>query len=175
MGTVSAAPVTSPRPLDEHHVLDGFDSGVTTLDLWLQRRARANQISGASRTYVVCRGARVVGFYALATGGIDLDSAPGRLRRNMPDPIPCVVLARLAVEGREQGQGLGRALLRDAVLRISEAAERIGIALILVHALDERAKAFYLAFGFVPSPLDPLVLMARVRDAQAQSAPSQAR
>ena len=82
------APLAAPEALREDHDTDGFDSGEPTLDIWLARRARANQISGASRTYVVCRERKVVGYYALASGGIDLDAAPGRLRRNMPDRFP---------------------------------------------------------------------------------------
>jgi len=163
-GLTAAAPLSNPEPLRDDHTVDGFDSGEPTLDLWLGRRGRANQINGASRTYVVCRGQIVVGYYVLASGGIDLDAAPGRLRRNMPDPIPVVVLGRLAIARNEQGQGLGRALLRDALQHVLQAAERIGIALIAVHALSERAKQFYLDCGFNESPLDPMTLLARIKD-----------
>jgi GNAT superfamily N-acetyltransferase len=165
MGDVTAAaPLSRPEPHADHHVLAGFDSGEPSLDTWLVRRAKANQSSGASRTYVVCRGDVVVGFYALAAGGIAIDQAPTRLRRNMPDPIPAVVLGRLAVARSEQGIGLGRALLRDALQRIAAASDQVGIALVLVHALSETAKRFYLACGFSESPLDPMVLSARTKD-----------
>lgn len=157
-------PLSRPEHLNDRHIVAGFDSGEPSLDAWLVRRAKANQSSGASRTYVVCRGETVVGFYALAAGGIAIDQAPSRLRRNMPDPIPAVVLGRLAVARSEQGTGLGRALVRDALQRIALAAEQVGIALILVHALSERAKRFYLASGFSESPLDPMVLSARIKD-----------
>jgi GNAT superfamily N-acetyltransferase len=150
--------------LREDHRIGDFDSGERSLDYWLVRRAKANQVSGASRTYVVRRGAVVVGYCAIASGSIDIDAAPGRLRRNMPDPIPVAVLGRLAVARSEQGHGLGRALLRDALERILRAAEHIGIALILVHALSERAKQFYVGCGFRESPLDPMILLARTKD-----------
>lgn len=165
MGDVSAVePLSRPGHLAGHHVLEGFDCGEPSLDNWLFRRAKANQASGASRTYVVCRGDFVVGFYALAAGGIAIDQAPGRLKRNMPDPIPVVVLGRLAITRSEQGSGLGRALLRGAMQRIVLASEQVGIALVLVHALSEQAKRFYLAAGFSQSPLDPMVLGARTKD-----------
>lgn len=163
-GLTKAAPLSLPEVLREDHATESFDSGEPTLDTWLVRRARANQISGASRTYVVCRERKVVGYYALASGGIDLDAAPGRLRRNMPDPLPVVVLGRLAIARGEQGQGLGQAMLRDASLRVLQAAERVGVALLVVHALSEPAKQFYLSCGFKESPLDPMTLMTRVKD-----------
>lgn len=163
-GLTPPAPLSPPEALREDHETEDFDSGEPTLDAWLVRRARANQVSGASRTYVVCRGRKVVGYYALASGGIDLDAAPSRLRRNMPDPLPVVVLGRLAIAQAEQGQGLGRAMLRDASTRVLQAAERVGVALLVVHALSDRAKQFYLGCGFKESPLDPMTLMVRVRD-----------
>ena len=118
-------PLSPPEPLAEHHELDSFASGEPALDDWLRRRARANQSSGASRTYVVCEGKRVAGYYALASGAIS--QVPGRFRRNMPDPIPVVLLARLAVDRSRQGHGLGRALFRDAARRVAQAADTIGI------------------------------------------------
>jgi GNAT superfamily N-acetyltransferase len=154
----------APEPLGDHHDLSGFSSGVASLDDWLRRRARANQASGATRTFVLCDGAEVIGYYALASGAVALAQAPGRLRRNMPEPIPVAVLARLALRADHQGRGLGRALFRDAVLRVLNAAEAIGIRGLLVHALSEEAKAFYLRLGLEPSPLDPLTLMVTLAD-----------
>lgn len=164
MGDLSRAPLSRPQPLADHHRLEDFDCGEPGLNSWLQIRARANQMTGASRIYLVCRGEQAAAYYALATGGIDLASAPGQYRRNMPDPIPAVVLARLAVDRREQGRGLGRAMLWDAMSRIVLASESIGIALVLVYALDLDATRFYMRFGFRESPLAPLVVMTRVKD-----------
>jgi len=161
------APLGAPAPLADDHLMDDFSCGAPTLDTWLKRKARANQAAGASRTYVLCRGRQVVGFYALAAGSISHAVAPGTLRRNMPDPIPVIVLGRLAIDAGEQGRGLGHALLRDALLRVTAAADEIGIAAILVHALDERAKAFYLGSGFKDSATDPLTLFLRIKDIRA--------
>lgn len=156
--------LSPPAPLADHHLLADFDSGVPSLDDWLKRRARANQASGASRTFVLCEGERVVAYYALASGAVSVTEAPGRFRRNMPDPIPVVVLGRLAIDRSLQGQGIGRALVRDALLRVAQAGETIGIHGVVVHALSEQARAFYLAVGFEASPLDPMTLMATMKD-----------
>jgi len=159
--------LASPQPINEHHQIGAFESGVPVLDDWLKRRARANQASGASRTYVVCEERRVVGYYALASGAVASETASSRLRRNMPDPVPVVVLGRLAIERSFQKHGLGRALVRDAAMRVVQAAEVIGIRGILVHAISLDAKAFYLAVGFEVSPLQPMTLMASLADLQA--------
>jgi GNAT superfamily N-acetyltransferase len=164
MGEVSR--LTPPASLANHHELDEFLSGEASLDDWLRRRARTNQVSGASRTYVVCDGSRVVGYYALASGVITVESAPGRFRRNMPNPIPVAVLARLAVDLNWHGRGMGRALFRDAASRVAQAADAIGIRGIVVHALSEQAKSFYLALGFDPSPSEPMTLMVTLADIQ---------
>jgi GNAT superfamily N-acetyltransferase len=157
----------APVPLADRHDVEAFASGAPTLDAWIRRKARANQASGASRTYVLCRGDRVVGFYALAAGSVSHDLSPRKLRQNMPDPVPVIVLGRLAVDAREQGNGLGRALLRDAVLRVAAAAREVGVAAMLVHALNDRAKASYVGAGFEPSPVDPMVLILRIKDINA--------
>jgi GNAT superfamily N-acetyltransferase len=163
---VSARSVSAPAPLAPDHELDAFDSGVTPLDDWLKRRARANEAGGASRTFVVCREHRVVGYYSLAAGSALHEAAPGHVRRNMPNPVPVALLGRLAVDKSCQGQGMGRALLRDAVLRVVGAAERIGVRAILVHAISEDAKRFYERCGFRPSPLDPMTLMITLSEAE---------
>jgi GNAT superfamily N-acetyltransferase len=144
-----------------------FTSGVTSLDEWLQRRAAPNQTSGASRTFVVCADQEVVGYYALASSAVAPAAAPGRFRRNMPDPIPVVVLGRLAVARSHQGQGLGRAMFQDAARRVIYAADAIGIRGLLVHALSEEAKTFYLRLGLDESPLDPMILMVTLADLRA--------
>jgi GNAT superfamily N-acetyltransferase len=153
---VAALRLSAPALLDEAHEFDLFRSGNDTLDNWLRRRARANQLSGASRTYVVTDGRRVVGYYCLASGALDLADAPGAVRRNMPDPIPMAILGRLAIDRDLQGSGIGTALLQDAVLRTSGAAEIIGIRGILAHAISNEAKTFYERYGFQCSPNHPM-------------------
>ena len=164
---VSRGRLSPPAPLDETHDASVFDCGEPSLNDWLVRRARANQVSGASRTFVVCRDGFVVGYYALAAGGVASTAAPGRVRRNMPDPIPMAVLGRLAVDRSLHGQGVGRAMLRDAVLRTLQASAAIGVRGILVQAISENAARFYRACGFVPSPGDPMLLMATLGDVTA--------
>ncbi len=153
----------APTSLTDGHDLELFQSGTGSLDEWLRRRARANQVSGASRTYVVTEEARVVGYYCLSSGALDLASAPGGLRRNMPDPIPMAILGRLAVDVSWQGKGLGIALLQDAVLRTGQAAAILGIRGLLVHAISEDAKAFYERYGFVASPRNPMTLVLSLK------------
>src|SRR5271165_1035884 len=157
-------PLTRPEPLAEIHELNDFFSGVTSLDDWLKRRARANQVSGASRTYVIADGHKAVGYYAVASGAIATADSVGRFRRNMPDPIPVVVLGRLAVDRSQQGRGLGRALFRDCALRVAQAADTIGIRGIVVQAISDQAKAFYQTLGFDPSPAEPMTLMVTLAD-----------
>lgn len=157
----------APERLADQHQVDVFDSGIPSLDDWLRRRALKNQITGASRTYVACAGRRVLAYYALASSAVAVDGAPGRFRRNMPDPIPVVVLGRLAVDRSLHGQGLGRALVRDAAGRVAQAADTIGIRGMIVHALSDQAKAFYERVGLEPSPLDPMILMVTLADLQA--------
>jgi GNAT superfamily N-acetyltransferase len=159
--------LTVPQPIHERHNVGAFKSGVLVLDDWLRRRARANQATGASRTYVVCDDNRVVAYYALASGAVETENATGRVRRNMPDPIPIAVLARLAIEQNCQGRGLGRALVKDAARRVVQAAEIIGIRALVVHAISPEAQAFYLAVGFEPSRLQAMTLMATLADIQA--------
>lgn len=155
----------SPAPLGEAHRLDAFDCGVDSLNDWLKRRARANQVSGASRTYVVADAeGRVAGYYCLASGALALTQAPGSVRRNMPDPIPMAILGRLAVDRNWQGQGLGAALLRDAVERTQAASNILGIRGLLVHALTDEAKAFYERYGFVASPARPMMLVMALKE-----------
>lgn len=156
--------MTATEPLANQHQIAQFNSGVAQLDNWLRRRALANQTTGASRSFVVCEGNRVVGYYALASGGVDVAAAPGRFRRNMPDPTPVVILGRLAVDRTRQGRGVGRALFRDGARRVVHAAETIGIRGLLVHAISDDAKAFYLALGFEPSPIAPMTLMVTLPD-----------
>ena len=135
--------LSHPASLNETHDTAGFDCGIATLDEWLQERALRNQIEGASRTYVSCDGRRIAGYYALAIGSLSRSHATGAMRRNMPEPIPLMVLARLAVDRSWQGKGLGTDMLADAVKRTLQAAQIAGIRGILVDAIGERAKSFY--------------------------------
>jgi predicted N-acetyltransferase YhbS len=157
--------IRPPEKLSATHEVSGFDSGEPVLDDWLRRRALKNEASGASRTYVVCAGKTVVGYYTLAVGAVALVAATGRVRRNMPDPLPVMVLGRLAVDKEHQRRGIGTGLLRDAILRTIQAAEIAGIRAILVHALSDSAKHFYEEWGFVASPVDPLTVMITVTEA----------
>ena len=150
--------LSAPGPIGTHHQIGDFSSGIVSLDEWLKRRALANQ------AFAVCEADRVVAYFALASGAVNVAAAPGRFRRNMPDPIPVVVLARLAVDRAYQGQGLGRAMVGDAARRVVHAADTIGIRGIIVHAISDDAKAFYLALGFEPSPIEPMTLMVPLAD-----------
>lgn len=154
-----------PEKLTPVHDLTDFKCGEPSLDDWLRRRALQNQESGASRTYVVCEGSKVVGHYALAVGAVAPEVAPGRVRRNMPNPVPVMVLGRLAVHGEHHGKGIGKALLRDAVLRTLQAADLAGIRAMLVHAISEDAYRFYEKCGFTASPVEPMTLMITLEDA----------
>lgn len=152
-----------PCHITDAHCLEDFDCGDKSLDEWLKRRARRNEKGGASRTYVVCEGQKVVAYYALANGSVSLGEAPKKLQRNMPDPIPVMVLGRLAVDRGHQGIGMGRGLLRDAVSRVLQAGKIGGIRAILVHAISQDAYRFYEQNGFLLCPLSPLMLMLPLR------------
>jgi predicted N-acetyltransferase YhbS len=158
--------LAAPEPLASHHELDVFESGVATLDEWLKRRARRNEADGASRTFVLCTGRRVVGYYSLAAGSVLHTAATGKVRRNMPDPVPALLLARLAVDRAWHGKGLGADLLSDAISRAIGAAETIGVRAILVHAISDGAKAFYEKHGFRSSPIEPMSLMVTIDEAR---------
>jgi GNAT superfamily N-acetyltransferase len=159
--------LSGPDPFDKSHDCGTFSSGEPALDQWLGRRGLANQTSGASRTFVITENLRVVAYYALAAGSVEIHSAPGRFRRNMPDPVPVAVLGRLAVDVSWQGRGLGRAMIWDAGRRVAHAAEVIGIRAILVHAISPAAGAFYERLGFEPSLNDPQTLMITLTDVLA--------
>jgi GNAT superfamily N-acetyltransferase len=154
----------APEKLNSLHQIETFDSGNSQLDEWLKRRALKNESEGASRTYVLCDRQAVIAYYCLANGAVAQTSATGKVRRNMPDPIPVMVIGRLAVDRNCQGRGIGRALLRDAIHRTLQAAEIAGIRAILVHAISEDAKQFYQKCGFTVSPMEPMTLMVKVSD-----------
>ncbi len=150
--------LSAPAPLTAAHDSTDFFCGEPSLDDWLRQRAMKNEASGATRTYVVCSGNDVVGYYSLAVGSIEHQFAPGAIKRNMPRPIPVMILARLAVGRLYAGRNIGTGMLRDALLRTLQAADIAGIRALLVHALNDKAATFYREWGFVASPFDPLVL-----------------
>ncbi|KAI5912146.1 GNAT family N-acetyltransferase [Thauera sp. 2A1] len=160
--------LNAPRTLEAANLLDEFACGETSLDEWLKRRAMANQLSGVSRTFVVADSqGRVFGYYAMAAGAVSHQMATSSVRRNMPDPIPVMVLPRLAVDRRAQGMKLGAALLQDAVKRAVTVSQSAGVRALLVHALHERAKQFYEYYGFQESPQHTMTLMLRLNGAKA--------
>lgn len=149
----------APEPLVTRHKLDSFDCGESSLDEWLRRRALANKSLGASRTFVATTDSHeVMGYYALATGSVHHQGATRSIRRNMPDPIPVMVLCRLAVDVRAQGKKLGASLLQDAWRRCVSISQDTGVRAMLVHALNERAYEFYEHYGFKPSPVKQMTL-----------------
>lgn len=161
--------ISQPEPINEQHGISSFQCGEENLDIWLKTRAVKNQKSNASRTYVACDDGRVIAYYVLASSSVDVAFATGRLKRNMPSPVPVVVLGRLAIDTAYQNQGIGRALIRDAGLRVIQAAETIGIRGLLVQAVSVKAKEFYEKTGFEPSPLDPMTLMMTLDDLKVAS------
>lgn len=150
----------APELLAAHHGIDGFSCGVPVLDDWLKKRARRNHVSGASRTYVVADETdAVVAYYALASGALLQAEAPGAVRRNMPDPIPMAILGRLAVDEKHHGTGLGAAIFQDAVLRVRQAADVLGIRGIVVHAISDDACRFYKHHGFRAGPASLMTMI----------------
>jgi GNAT superfamily N-acetyltransferase len=167
-----SAKITKPTALKAGHDVAGFTCGRAQIDDWLKNRAKKAIESDTARTYVVCRGTkRIVGYYALAAGGVAREGAPGALTRNAPDPVPVIILARLGVHQDEQGQGIGRDLLADAMRRALQAARIIGARALLIHALDAEAARFYAALGFArlkaPEETTFFVTMKEMRGALA--------
>lgn len=163
MGVISA-----PALLTSLHSTEGFDCGTASLNTWLTQRALKNQQANASRTFVICDNNKVVGYYALATGGIDRRQATSNLAPNMPDPVPVIILARLAIDQSQNGQGLGGFLLRDALLRSLKVAQHVGVKAVLVHAISDAARRFYEKYGFQSSPVDPMTLMRPIKQIEGQ-------
>lgn len=166
--------VSAPEHLTAEHDVSAFDSGTPELDNWLKRRALANEALGTSRTYVVTAGGRVVAFYALANGAVAHKDVSAKTKRNMPDPIPVMVLARLAVDSAWQKHGLGAALLKDALLRTLAAAQIAGIRAVLLHAMSDDAKRFYERAGFHECPVDPMMMMITLAEVEKNLRPGRA-
>ena len=144
---------------------EAFDCGQVALNQFLQRYALVNQQANSAQTYVCCHEDSVVGFYSLAVGSVTPESTPSRVIKGLArHPVPVMILARLAVDKAHQGQGLGRALLKDALLRTAQAADIAGIRCLLVHAKDEAARQWYESWEFEPSPTDPYHLFLMLKD-----------
>lgn len=167
MGVGTRGALSPPEPIAEHHQFADFVCEESTLERWLKQRALSNERKGASRTFVVCNQAQVVGYYCLSAGSVLHESVPGSLKRNMPEPIPVILVGRLAVHSGWKGKGIGRGLLKDAVLRAVNVSTEIGARALLCHAISQSAKNFYEHFGFVESPVDEMMMMldlASLRD-----------
>ena len=161
--------LTKPEELNRDHDVSAFCCGRESLDDWLKNRALKSNMAGDSRVFVICnRSGEVVGYYAVSAGSVRRHDAVGKIKRNAPDPIPMALIGRLAVRVDLQGHGVGPALLRDAVLRISQASEHIGVKGVLVHALDEEAARFYARMGFRPSTASDRHLVISLKDIAAE-------
>jgi len=160
------SPLSKVEAISDHHDVSRFDcGGHESLNDWLKRFALTNQRNESARTYVVHRSGMVVGYYSISAGSVSVEEAPTRISKGLArHPIPVILLARLAVDKNEKGAGLGRALLKDALVRIAQAADIVGARAVLVHAIDEQASKFYLHFGFKPSPIHELQLMLLMKD-----------
>ena len=165
---MSAPKLHPPEPLQAHHRTEGFDSGAKELDDWLHRFAWVNQQAGNARTFVATRAGRVVGYYALATAGAERADFPASIAKGgVPQQVPCLLLARLAVDRTEQGRGLGRGLLVDALRRAIRVSDEVGVRALLLHAREDAARAYYLHLGeFVESPTDPHHLLLHLKHAR---------
>ena len=159
-------PLSKVEAISENHDVSRFDcGGHESLNDWLKRFALTNQRNESARAYVVHRSGMVVGYYSISAGSVSVEEAPTRISKGLArHPIPVILLARLAVDKNEKGAGLGRALLKDALVRIAQAADIVGARAVLVHAIDEQASKFYLHFGFEPSPIHELQLMLLMKD-----------
>ena len=162
---MTARPPSPPVLLSSGHALDGFECGEVSLDDWLKKRALKNQASGTSRCFVVCDGQTVIGYYSLSAGGIHQEAAPKPMRRNMPDPLPVLLLGRLAIDRRHHGQGWGSFLLLDALHRSTRS--QVASFAVIVDAIDNDARAFYVHESFLALPDTPRRLFRRMSDIEA--------
>jgi GNAT superfamily N-acetyltransferase len=158
--------ITAPAPISESHDLSGFDCGKPPLDDWLKHRALRSE-GRSARAFVVAHGKCVIGYYCIATGAALAKDAPGNIRRNMPNPIPVMIIGRLAVDKAYQGQGMGPAMLKDALQRILGVSKTVGARAVMIHAIDNDAVAFYAAYGFKPFPLDSRTMFLPIEEIAA--------
>jgi GNAT superfamily N-acetyltransferase len=156
--------ITAPAGLTKDHDISQFDCGNDSLNGWLENKVLSNDTRDASRCFVICDNNKVIGYYAFATGAVDRSEAPSKTRRNMPNPIPVLVLGRLAIDSNHQGQRLGSHLLKDCMLRAIAVSEHVAFKALLVYAISEDAKRFYENFGFKESPIDPMTLLLSLSD-----------
>lgn len=173
MGKTKVQELKPPSLLSDNHNVDNFDCGEPTLDEWLKKRAAKNNASDASRCFVLCDDNQVIGYYCLSAGAINRESAPKAMRRNMPESLPVLVLGRLAIDKNFHNKGLGSALLRDAMIRSVSISHDLGVFAILIHALSDEAKQFYISRGFIESPIQPMTLfmtLATIRTILAEDA-----
>ena len=154
--------INPPELLTEYHDTSHFSCGKPVLDHWLKDKALKNQVNRGSRTFVITSGKQVAGYYALASGAVERTEVNSNIARNMPNPIPVIILARLAVDNNFKGLSLGKGLLKDALLRCVNVASQIGVKAVLVHALDKEAMAFYQKFGFQKMPGQENTLMISI-------------
>jgi GNAT superfamily N-acetyltransferase len=159
--------------LAAHHQVAKFDCGKNSLDLFLRRHALKNQLAEISQTYIVHREHLVVGYFTLVFGSIKLEEAPASIVENLPAtyPIPTMILARWAVDKKEQGNGIGKALLKEAMLKTVAAADIAGLRAILVDAIDDKMAAYYRELGFIECPVGPRKLMMPIQHVRASLAP----
>lgn len=159
---------SNPEPLGKAHDCEAFDCGEPALNDWLKRHALQAQRSHSARVFVTTDGERVVGYYAIASAHVQAEDASERVKKGMPrHPIPVILLARLAVDKDHQDRRIGRSFLMDALLRAEQIADQLGVRAVLVHAKHDRARSWYLKYGFEPSPTDPLHLLLLVKDIRA--------
>lgn len=160
-------PLAAPVPLTEHHELDSFNCSEPSLNDWLQKRARGNVASGGSNVFVCCDGNKVLAYYATSASSVLHSDVPKKLTRNMPNPIPVVLLGRLAVDASLEGKGVGRSLFKDAAQRVNAAADHIGVVAIVVHPISDQARHFWLKQGFVDCPGEQRMMIATMKDIRA--------
>ena len=165
---MSGVPYEPVRKLAATDATQSFDCGDIELNRFLRRFALVSQQSDSAQTYVCCRDGEVVGYYSLAVGSVEPAGAAPRVAKGLPrHPVPVMILARLAVDRQHQRVGLGKSLLRDALLRSAQAADIAGIRALLVHAKDDAARNWYLNWEFEPSTTDPLHLFLLMKDIKA--------
>lgn len=157
--------IRAPEPLTPGHIVAEFCCSDPGLNEWLRKKALKNHSTGISRVYVICAEEtnRVIGYYCLSTGSVQRNTVPGSYRRNAPESLPVVVLGRLAIDQSCAGKGLGVALLRDAIFRTENIALQVGVRALIVHALNDDVKSFYMKFAFAPSSINPLTLLYPIK------------